>query len=144
MGYQRVSITILAEDVPHPKGRVVVFDISPRPVGRRVKSDGHYRYPIRKGESIVEMDDEDTKAILNEVQPDFSSGIIESFAIGDIDERAVGDFKKRMAEKTGNHALVNSSTAQILQDAELMRGGKFTLACLILLGKKEKIAERHR
>jgi len=139
--YQRVSITILTEDVPHPKGRVVVFDISPRPVGRRVKSDGHYRYPIRNGESIVEMDDGDTKVILNEVQPDFSSGIIESFVIGDIDERAVGDFKKRMAEKTGNHALVNSSTTQILQDAELMRGGKFTLACLILLGKKEKIAE---
>ncbi|MDZ4299416.1 MAG: ATP-binding protein, partial [Candidatus Sungbacteria bacterium] len=139
--YQRISVTILAEDVLHPKGRVVVFDIPSRPVGRRVKSDGHYRYPIRKGESIVEMDDEDTKAILNEVQPDFSSGIIESLTIGDIDERAVDDFKKRMAEKTGNHALINSSTERILQDAELIRGGKLTLACLVLLGKKEKIAE---
>ncbi len=139
--YQRIGITVLIEDVSHAKGRVVVFDIPPRPVGQRVKSDGHYRYPIRKGESIVEMDDEDTRVILNEIQPDFSSSIIESLVIDDLDDRAVSDFKKRMAEKTGNHALISSSTAQILQDAELMRGGKLTLACLVLLGKKEKIAE---
>jgi len=96
---------------------------------------------MRKGESLVEMDNETMRAILNEIQPDFSSSIIENLAISDLDDRAVGDFKKRMAEKTGNRALINSPTAQILQDAELMRGGKFTLASLLLLGKKEKIAE---
>ena len=139
--YERIGITVFVEEVDHPKGRVVIFDVPPRPVGQRVRSDGHYTYPIRRGESLGEMDDATTREILNEIQPDFSSRVIESLAINDLDERAVDDFKKRMAEKTGNHALISSSTSQILQDAELMRGGKLTLACLVLLGKKEKIAE---
>ena len=133
---------MVVEEIQHSKGRVVIFDIPPHPVGQRVRSNGgKYTYPIRRGESLGEMDDTTTRKILNEIQPDFSSSIIESLSIDDLDDRAVTDFKKRMAEKTGNHSLINSSTAQILQDAELMRGGKFTLACLILLGKKEKIAE---
>ena len=140
--YQQIGITVVVEEIQHSKGRVVIFDIPPHPVGQRVRSNGgKYTYPIRRGESLGEMDDTTTRKILNEIQPDFSSSIIESLSIDDLDDRAVTDFKKRMAEKTGNHSLINSSTAQILQDAELMRGGKFTLACLILLGKKEKIAE---
>lgn len=140
--YQQIGITVVIEDVQHPKGRVVIFDIPPRPVGQRVRSNGgNYTYPIRRGESLGEMDDTTTRNILNEIQPDFSAGIAEYLTRDDLDEKAIEDFKKRMAEKTGNHTLINSSTEQILQDAELMRGGKFTIACLILLGKKEKIAE---
>ena len=140
--YQQIDITVAIEEVEHPKGRVVIFDIPPRPVGQRVKSKGgKYTYPIRRGESLGEMDDATTKEILNEVQPDFSSNIVENLTINDLDDRAVSDFKKRMAEKTGNQMLINSSTTQILKDAEIMRGGKLTLACLILLGKKDKIAE---
>jgi len=138
---QAIGIWVVAEEVLHSKGRVVVFHIPARPVGRRVRSNGHYAYPIRKGDSLVEMDDEMTRAILNEIQPDFSSSIIENLTIDDLDELAVSDFKKRMAEKTSNRALIDSSTAQVLQDAELMRSGKLTLACLVLVGKKEKIAE---
>lgn len=140
--YQQIGITVAIEEVEHPKGRVVIFDIPPRPVGQRVKSKGgKYTYPIRRGESLGEMDDATTKEILNEVQPDFSSNIVENLTIDDLDNVAVDDFKKRMAEKTGNQMLINSSTTQILKDAEIMRGGKLTLACLILLGKKDKIAE---
>lgn len=140
--YQQIDITVVVEEVPHSKGRVVIFDIPPRPVGQRVRSKGgKYTYPIRRGESLGEMNDATTRKILNEIQPDFSAGIVEHLTIDNLDEKAIEDFKKRMAEKTGNHTLINSSTEQILQDAELMRGGKLTLACLILLGKKEKIAE---
>lgn len=140
--YQQIGITVTVEEIQHPKGRVIIFDIPPRPVGQRVRSNGgSYTYPIRRGESLGEMDDITTKEILNEIQPDFSSSIIEGLSIGDLDDRAVSNFKKRMAEKIGNHALINSSTAQILQDTEIARDGKLTFACLILLGKKEKIAE---
>ncbi len=140
--YQQIGITVVVEEVPHSEGRVVVFDIPPRSVGQRVKSNsGNYMYPIRRGESLGEMDDITTREILNEIQPDFSAGVVERLIIDDLDDLAVSDFKKRMAEKTGNNALINSSTVQILQDAELMRSGKITFACLILLGKKEKISE---
>lgn len=138
---QAIGVWVVVEEVQHSKGRVVVFDIPPRPVGQRVRSSGHYTYPIRRGDSLVEMDDKITREILNEIQPDFSSSIIENLAIEDLDDQAVTDFKKRMAEKTGNHTLINYPAAQILKDAELTRDGKLTLACLVLLGKKEKIAE---
>ncbi|MCX6784641.1 MAG: putative DNA binding domain-containing protein [Candidatus Komeilibacteria bacterium] len=137
--YQVIGIWVTVEDINHQNGRVVIFDIPARPVGHCVKSNG--RYLTRKGESLVEMDSETMRQILNEIQPDFSASIIENLIISDLDEQAVGDFKKRMAEKTGNPALINCSTDKILQDAELIRNEKLTLACLILLGKKEKIAE---
>lgn len=139
--YQAIGVTIRVEEVQHPKGRVVIFDIPPRPVGRRVQSNGHYRHPIRVGESLMEMDDETTRAILNEIQPDFSSSIVERFSLIDLDEEAVANFKKRRAEKTGNPALAAAPTEDVLRDAELIRDHNVTYACLILLGKREKITE---
>jgi len=139
--YSAIGITISVSEVQHPNGRVVVFDIPSRPVGQRIRSNGHYFYPIRRGESLGEMDDDMTRKILNEIQPDFSSGIIESANLDDLDEKAVEDFKKRRAEKTNNYGLITAQTAQVLTDAELLRNGKLTFACLLLLGKKEKIDE---
>ena len=100
--YQQIGITVTIEDVFHPKGRVVILDIPSRPVGQRGRRNGgKYIYPIRRGESLGEMDDVMTREILNEVQPDFSSSIVESLTLGDLDEGAVENFKKRRAEKTG-------------------------------------------
>jgi ATP-dependent DNA helicase RecG len=59
----------------------------------------------------------------------------------DLDEAAVANFKQRRAEKTGNSGLKQTDSKQVLVDAELIRDGKVTLACLLLLGKKEKISE---
>jgi len=139
--YQAIGITVAVEEVPHPNGRVVVFDIPSRPVGQRVRSNGHYTYPIRRGESLGEMDDVVTKEILNEAQPDFSSSIVERLILNDLDEKAVENFRKRRSEKTGNSSLLIASLEQLLIDAELMRDGKLTFAALLLLGKPEKIAE---
>lgn len=139
--YQAIGVTVTVDEVSHPKGRIVVFDIPSRPVGQRVRSTGHYVYPIRRGESLGEMDDTMTREILNEVQPDFSAGIVEGLTLDDLDEAAIKDFKNKRAEKTGNAGLAEASTEQVLTDAELIRGSKVTFACLLLLGKKEKIAE---
>lgn len=140
--YQAIGITVAVEEVRHLKGRIVVFDVPSRPVGQRVRSNaGKYTYPIRRGESLGEMDDAMTKEILNEVQPDFSAGIVEDMTLNDLDETAVNDFKNKRAEKTDNHGLKTISTGQVLTDAELMRDGKLTFACLLLLGKKEKITK---
>ncbi len=139
--YQIIGVRIIVEEVDHKNGRVVVFDIPARPVGQRVRSNGHYKYPIRIGESLVEMDDETTRNILNEVQPDFSAGIIDGLDLSDLDMAAIDNFKKQRAEKTGNLRIISTPTEQVLQDAELIRDGKITFACLVLLGKAEKIAK---
>lgn len=140
--YQAIGITVVVEEVQHLKGRVVIFDVPPRPVGQRVRSNGgKYTYPIRRGESLGEMDDLMTKEILNEVRPDFSAIIVEGLTLSDLDENAVKDFKIKRSDKTENPGLVMARTTQVLTDAELMRNGKLTFACLLLLGKKEKITE---
>ncbi|TAL57741.1 MAG: hypothetical protein EPN85_13345 [Bacteroidetes bacterium] len=140
--YQAIGITVAVEEVQHSQGRIVIFDIPPRPVGQRLRSNGgKYTYPIRRGESLGEMDDVMTKEILNEVQPDFSAGIVEGLTLDDLDEVAVTDFKNKRAEKAGNIGLKTASILQVLSDAELTRDGKLTFACLLLLGKKEKISE---
>ena len=119
----------------------MIFDIPPRPVGQRVRSNGNYVYPIRRGESLGEMDDDATREILNEVQPDFSSSIVEQLMLSDLDQRAIENFIKQRVEKTGNTGLRSTSLEQILKDAELMRGKRLTIACLLLLGKAEKLTE---
>src|SRR3990172_10450019 len=139
--YQDIGITVVIEEVQHPNGRVVIFDIPPRPVGQRVRSNGNYVYPIRRGESLGEMDDDATREILNEVQPDFSSSIVEQLMLSDLDQRAIENFIKQRVEKTGNTGLRSTSLEQILKDAELMRGKRLTIACLLLLGKAEKLTE---
>lgn len=139
--YQQIGITISVEEVQHPKGRIVVFDIPPHPVGQRVRSGGNYTYPVRRGESLGEMDDATTRKILNEVQPDFSSSIIDQLTSTDLDEKAIENFRKRRAEKTGNAGLLTASLEHLLSDAELLRDDKLALAALLLLGKPEKITE---
>jgi len=140
--YQQIAITVVVEEIQHSKGRVVIFDIPPRPVGQRVRSNGgSYTYPIRRGESLGEMDDTTTRKILNEVQPDFSGSIVEHLTIDDLDTKAIENFKKQRAEKTRNPGLLTTPVEQVLIDAELMRGGKLTFAGLLLLCKAEKITE---
>lgn len=140
--YQQIGITAIVEEIKHSKGRVVIFDIPPHPVGQRVRSNGgKYTYPIRRGESLGEMDDAMTRKILNEVQPDFSSNIVEGLTFDDLDEKAVENFKKRRAEKADNKGLLTTRVAQVLDDAELIRDKKLTYASLLLLGKKEKITK---
>jgi ATP-dependent DNA helicase RecG len=64
-----LGIKIDVEELKHPKGRVLIFHIPSRPPGQPVKSTGKYRYPMRAGESLVEMDSMTLKAILNETMP---------------------------------------------------------------------------
>ncbi len=139
--YVAIGVTVLVHEVLHPSGRVVIFDIPPRAVGQRVMSNGKYKYPIRRGESLGEMDDAMTRQILNEVQPDFSATIQESVEVQDLDEKAIENFRLRRKEKTGNQDLLKSSVEHLLSDAELIREQKLTLACLLLLGKREKIMQ---
>lgn len=139
--YQQLGITVIVEDLQHTNGRVVIFDIPARPVGQRIRSHGKYTYPIRRGESLGEMDDATTREILNEVQPDFSSGIVDQLLLSDLDPQAIKLFINRRAKKTGTTALLTSPFEQILKDAELIRDEKVTVAGLLLLGRSEKITE---
>ncbi len=66
--FQTLKIHIKVEEIYRKKGRVVIFEIPPRPYATVVKSSAKYRYPIRVGESLTEISDDEFRRIINEKQ----------------------------------------------------------------------------
>lgn len=138
---QKIDIWVDVFEVNHKDGRVVVFQIPARPIGSRVKSDGHYHYPIRKGESLVEMDDITTRTILNESQPDFSSSICKGLSMDDLDEQAIKRVKELWSKKEVIEEYLRFSNSEVLEKLFLKTGNSYTFAALLLCAKPEKIAQ---
>jgi len=133
---QKLKIRIDVEELNHSDGRVLVFHIPARHKGQRVRSTGDYTYPMRVGESLVEMDDHKTRQILNEVQPDFSATIVEGMTTDDLDPDALKNLKSIWADKKKRPEILNYSTHKILDALNLIENNRLNYACLILLGKK--------
>lgn len=134
--WQRLKIHVDVEELFHSGKRIIIFHIPQHPPGTRIKSDGHYTYPIRRGESLGEMDDYKTREILNETQSDFTATTVEGFALDDIDENAVVNLRREWSEKKKRPEVLSFTTAKILDFLHLIDGGHLNYACLILLGKK--------
>jgi ATP-dependent DNA helicase RecG len=137
--YQRLRFRVRAEELSHPKGRVVVFEVPPRPIGQPVRVDRIYW--MRAGDSLTEMSEDRLKEIFNEAQSDFSRELCPQGTAKDLDRNAVKDFRKRWVLKSKNHALSNLSEIQLLNDAELMRGDQVTYAALVLFGTREALGK---
>ena len=56
------------EEVGHPDGRVVVFDIPSRPRGSAYHFEG--KYLMRSGEALVPMSEDQLRTIFAEGEPD--------------------------------------------------------------------------
>lgn len=97
--FTKIKIRVDVEELLHPEGRVLIFHIPSRSRGRPIRSSGAYTYPMRAGESLVEMDEMTLRAIFNENEPDFSHKIIDGISPADLDEKALENFKKQWAQK---------------------------------------------
>ncbi|OGL73195.1 hypothetical protein A3E39_00275 [Candidatus Uhrbacteria bacterium RIFCSPHIGHO2_12_FULL_60_25] len=137
--FDAIGITVRVEEVAHPDGRVVIFDIPSRTTGRLVRSNGRYRYPMRRGESLVEMDESEVRYALNEVRPDFSATIQDELSTDDLDPVAVANFRKLRSEKMRNPRVQADPLDRVLSDAGLLMNGRCTFACLVLLGNEESV-----
>ncbi|HUZ45511.1 MAG TPA: ATP-binding protein [Terriglobia bacterium] len=73
------------EEVNHPKGRVLVFDIPTRPIGTPCSLDGAFL--MRSGESLVAMTPDHLRAIFNEGKPDW----LEEHSKTNLDDEQVVD-----------------------------------------------------
>lgn len=136
-----IRIRVDVEELIHPKGRVLIFHVPSRPVGQAVRSTGSYHYPMRAGESLVEMDQLTLKKIFNETAPDFSAQIVDGLTVTDLEEVAIKNFKKRWAEKAKRTDYLAFSNDKTLLALGLLTDNGLNYASLILFGKKEKIDE---
>lgn len=136
----RPFIYELYEDEANQKGRVLVIEIPPRPVGKLFRFED---VPLmRVGEELKPMSDEMIFSILQEQEPDFSAGICEGVTIEDLDEDAIRIMKQKYATKQKNPSFMALSKEQVLSDLNLTKEGKITNAALILVGKQEVLKER--
>jgi ATP-dependent DNA helicase RecG len=129
---ERLHLRIDAEALQLPEGRVVVFQVPPRPIGMPVQYKGAYW--MRSGESLVPMTPDQLKRIFDESGPDFSAEIAKSVTFADLNPEAIARFREMWKRKSGNSALQGVSDVQLLTDAELLIDGAVTYAALILFG----------
>lgn len=139
--YTKLEIRIRITELFDKEGlRVLVTHIPSRPVGKMLKFEGVAL--MRVGDSLRNMSDEETFAILSEQEPDFSAKNVSSFTVEDIDDEAFEILKDSYAIKQRNPAFKNLSKEQVLSDLKLYNGTELNYACLILLAKKEILHQK--
>ena len=136
---QKLKIRVDVEELHHPDGRVLIFHVPPHPPGQPIKSTGKYTFPMRAGESLVEMDNMTLKKILNESEPDFSARIVDGLNLSDLDETALVNFRNLWAEKAVREDYLSFPLDKMLRSIGLLSEKGLNYACLILFGRKEKI-----
>jgi ATP-dependent DNA helicase RecG len=136
---ERLHLRIDVIVVPQPDGRVIVFDVPPRPVGVPIPYKGAYW--MRGGQDLVPMTADMLKRIFSEAGPDYSAEICSKVSLADLDPAAIQQFRTMWSRKSGNKALETISDKQLLTDAELLIDGGLTYAALILFGTHQALGK---
>ena len=129
---ERLHLRIDVEVLQFPEGRVVAFQVPPRPIGMPVQYKGAYW--MRSGESLVPMTPDQLKRIFDESGPDFSAEIARNATFDDLNPEAIARFREMWKRKSGNSALQSVTDVQLLTDAELLVDSAVTYGALILFG----------
>lgn len=132
-----VHLRIEIDEIHHPDGRVLLFDVPSRPIGMPLEYDGAYW--MRVGESLRAMTPEQLKRIFDEAEPDFSAEVCDKADISALDPLAIVRLKELWSIKSGKPSLQNVSDIQLLRDFELIVNDKLTYAALILLGTRHAL-----
>lgn len=134
----KIKIRVDVEELCCP-ARVLIFHVPSRQPGQLVHSTGKYRYPMRAGESLVEMDNATMRKLLTEAEADFSAKIAPGLGAGDLDPAAIADFRRRWAQKQGRLEYLKFADEKLLRAIGILSDDGINYAGLILFGKKEKI-----
>ena len=137
---ERLRLRLDAEELQHPDGRVLVFQVPPRPIGMPLEYQGAYW--MRGGDSLIPMTQDRLRRIFDETGPDFSAEICTAARLDDLDPAAVEVFRQLWQRKSPDQDLSIRPTVQLLTDAELVVDGEMTYAALVLLGTHKALG-RH-
>lgn len=136
---ERLQLRLDVEEIRHPDGRVLVFQVPSRPIGRPVPYQGAYW--MRSGESLIPMTPDQLQRIFAETGPDFSAEICAAAQQDDLDSAAIEVLRQLWQRKSSNQDISTRSTAQLLADAELIVDGGVTYAALVLLGTRKALGK---
>ena len=137
--FTKIKIRVDVEEFSYADQRVLIFHVPGRLRGQRVKSTGKYLYPMRMGDSLVEMDDQKTRQILNETQPDTTASVITGLSMDDLDKQAIDMFRQKWAEKAVRNEYRFFDDEKVLKNTGLIDSNGITLAGLILVGTHEAL-----
>ena len=70
---ERLRLRVDAEEIQHPNGRVLVFQVPSRPIGMPIQYEGAYW--MRGGEDLIPMTPDLLQRIFAEASPDFSAEV---------------------------------------------------------------------
>ena len=143
--WDRLRLHVDVEEFFVDNKRVLIFHIPPRPPSTRVKSGGkedRYTYPIRRGESLGEMDDQRTREILNESQPDMTAGIVSGLKLSDLDAGAIKVLREKWAAKALRQDFLEFGDEKVLRNLGLLGDQGISYAALILVGKEQSLLDR--
>ena len=135
--YQNINIRVDIEEIYCQGERILIFHIYKRPVGRIIKYKGIGKR--RLGDSVVDMDDDAVRNILNETEPDFSAQIVRGLTVNDLDKEALDNFRKLWSKKQRREEYLTYSDEKTLNSIGLLVDDGIRYAGLILFGKKYKI-----
>jgi ATP-dependent DNA helicase RecG len=130
--FERLRWRVEAVEIRTREGRVAVFNVPARPVGRALDYGGAYW--MRAGDSLAPMNHDRLRAIMAEGTPDFSAELIPGADLSALDTAAVAEFRSRWRRKSGNAEIDRWPDQALLENAELTVGGRITYAALVLLG----------
>jgi ATP-dependent DNA helicase RecG len=125
-------------EVPHEKGRVVLFQIPAAPKGLPIAFEGHYYG--RDGEALSPLNLEEIERIRAQAtQEDWSAAVVSGAGLADLDVEALAvarkNFKNKFPDKAGE--VDSWDDATFLNKAKLTIKGQITRTALLLLGKEE-------
>jgi ATP-dependent DNA helicase RecG len=132
-----VRLRVDVEELQSNNMRVLVFNVPSRPLGSPPHLNG--RYLMRSGESLVAMTADQLQHIFAESAPDFSAEMCRAALLEDLDPNAIATFRERWHKKTGNAAILEMPSDQLLEDSELAKDGEITYAALVLLGTRKSL-----
>ena len=138
-----LGIRIKVYEVRSETNRLLFFEIPKHPSSVPIQAtggSGKYRYPIRDGDSIVEMSTSTLQEIFSEQEPDWSAEYAPGASIDDLDMSMIDKYRTEWAAHTKDAARNKRSAQQMLNDLQLMQKDKITNAAMLLFGKPEAIA----
>ena len=136
---ERLRLRMDVEEIQHPNGRVLVFQVPSRPIGMPMQYKGAYW--MRGGEALIPMTPDLLQRIFAESGPDFSAEICTSAQLDDLDPNAVEVLRQLWQRKSSDQDISTRPVEQLLSDAELLVDNQVTYAALILLGTRKVLGK---